>query len=533
MRGRGGRAAAMVAILSVAVMLAAGGVLAAGDPALLNVGMGSEARSLDPHFGGDSDIQRWMPNSYESLFELKPPDGAQLAPLLATRWEISPDRKSYTFTLRRGVKFSDGTDFNAEAVRVNIERIQKGKRGGPYEALRRVREVRTPDPYTVQLLLEQSYDLVPWLTHTFFASPAAIKANEKDVDLAADWLKDHTAGTGPYVLASWRRGVDIVYEQNPHYWRGWTNQFKRIVVKRIHEAGAQRLLLEKGDLDWAVYVASDAVPALEKNPQLKVVKTSSFVQEQLLWNTQVGPLKDKRVRQALAHAWDFDTYKQFVQGLTAPPEGPVPVALFGPNYTVPNPYTFDFARAKKLMAEAGFPNGGFTLKIWTGPIAWRKPMYELLAANFKQLGVTTRLVEDTWPAMNERVRRWASSQAEVDLVHGVVYFNVALTPHPRWPLISMYHSAAQLPKPTGLANFGYYANPEVDRLIDQADATVDKDKAMELWKRVNAILIEEAPGIYLHRLVFLDFLRADVGGFEAVPYKMPNYAYYYNLHRTK
>ncbi|MBI4591819.1 MAG: ABC transporter substrate-binding protein, partial [Candidatus Rokubacteria bacterium] len=511
----------------------AGPAFAAGDPGILTVGMGSEARSLDPHFGGDSDLQRWMPNSYESLFELKPPDGLTLTPLLATKWEVSADRRTYTFTLRPGVKFSDGTAFNAEAVRVNIERIQKGKRGGPYEAIRRIREVKVLDSSTVQFLLDQPYDLTPWLTHTFFASPAAIKANDKDGDLAADWLKDHTAGTGPYLLAGWRRGVDIVYEQNPHYWRGWTNQFKRIVIKRIHEAGAQRLLLEKGDLDWAVYVANDAIPALEKNPGIKIVKTPSFVQEQLLWNTAVAPLKDKRVRQALAHAWDFDTYKQFVVGLTLPPEGPVPVALFGPHYAIPNPYKFDMARAKKLMADAGYPNGGFTLKLWTGPIAWRKPMYDLLSANFRQLGVGTRLVEDTWPAMNERVRRWATSQTEADLLHGVIYFNVALTPHPRWPLIGMYHSASHLSKPTGLANFGYYGNPEVDRLIDQAETTRDRDKALEIWKRVNALLLEDAPAIYLHKLMFLDFLRADVAGFEAVPYKMPNYAYYYNLHRTK
>jgi ABC-type transport system substrate-binding protein len=521
----------VVVVLSLVAVV--GPAAGAGDPSILTVGMGSEARSMDPHFGGDSDLQRWMPNSYESLFELKPPDGSSLAPLLATKWEISSDKKLYTFTLRRGVKFSDGADFNADAVRVNIERIQKGKRGGPYEALRRVREVRVVDPYTVQLVLEQPYDLVPWLTHTFFVSPAALRANDKDGDLAADWLRDRTAGTGPYMLTSWRRGVDIVYEQNPHYWRGWKTQFKRIVIKRIHEAGSQRLLLEKGDLDWAVYVANDAVPALEKNPSVKVVKTPSFVQEQLLWNTQVAPLKDKRVRQALAHAWDWESYRQLVQGLTAPPEGPVPLGLFGPGYSIANPDRFDLDRARKLLAEAGLPNGGFTLKIWAGPVSWRRPMYELLSANLKQLGITTRLVEDTWPAMNERVRRWATSQAEGDLIHGVIYFNVALTPHPRWPLISMYHSAAHLAKPTGLANFGYYSNPEVDRLIDQAEATLDRDKAMEIWKRVNASLLDDAPAIYLHKLVFLDFLRADVGGFEAVPYKMPNYAYYYNLHRTK
>ncbi len=130
-----------------------------------------------------------------------------------------------------------------------------------------MREVKVVDAGTVQLLLTQPYDLMPWLTLTFMASPAAMKTNEKDGDLAADWFKDHTAGTGPYVLSAWRRGVDVVYEPNPHSVRPFTNQFKRIVIKRIHEAGAQRLQLEKGDLDIAVYVAPDAVAASRKTPR--------------------------------------------------------------------------------------------------------------------------------------------------------------------------------------------------------------------------------------------------------------------------
>jgi len=523
-----------IAIFLLSVLTLVGSAYGAGDPAVLTVGMGSEVRSFDPHFGGDSDLQRWMPNSYDSLVELKPPDGTSLVPNLALRWEIAPDRKTYTFTLRRGVKFSDGADFNAEAVRVNIDRILKGKRGGPYSALRHVREVRVVDPYTVQFLLAQPHDLMPWLTHTFFASPAAIKANEKDGDMAADWLKDHTAGSGPYVLTSWRRAVDVVYEANPHSWRPFTKQFRRIVIKRIHEAGSQRLQLEKGDLDIAVYVAPDAVAAVEKNPGVRVYKTPSFFQEQVLWNAAApGPLKDRRVRQALAHAWDHETYAQFIHGQTAPPEGAVPNALFGPGFTFTNPYKFDMAKAKALLTEAGYPSGGFTVKLWTGPPAWRKPMYELLSANYRKLGITTRLVEDTWPAMNERVRRWGTSQAEADLIHGVIYYATPVTPHPSWTLINMFHSASHLPKPSGIANFGYYASPEVDKLMDEAQATLDRERSLNLWKRVNAMLVEDAAGLFLHRLLFLDFVRADVAGFEPQAYNLPNYVYYYNLSRAK
>ena len=120
----------------------------AGDPALLTVGMGGEVRSFDPHFGGDSDLQRWMPNSYDSLVELKPPDGATLAPNLATRWEVAPRPEDANLLARRGVKFSDGTDFNAEAVRVNVDRILKGKRGGPYSAPATCARCSAVDPPT-------------------------------------------------------------------------------------------------------------------------------------------------------------------------------------------------------------------------------------------------------------------------------------------------------------------------------------------------------------------------------------------------
>ena len=84
----------------------------------------------------------------------------------------------------------------------------------------------------------------------------------------------------------------------------------------------------------------------------------------------------------------------------------------------------------------------------------------------------------------------------------------------------MFHSASQLPKPTGLANFGYYSNPDVDRMMDEAQGTLDRARSLEMWKKVNALIWEDQPALFLHRLLFLDFVRADVAGFEPVPYKL-------------
>jgi ABC-type transport system substrate-binding protein len=123
--------------------------------------------------------------------------------------------------------------------------------------------------------------------------------------------------------------------------------------------------------------------------------------------------------------------------------------------------------------------------------------------------------------------------AEADLINGIVYYATTITPQPSSALTGMFPSSAQLPKPTGLANFGYYANPEMDRRMNEAQATLDRKRSMELRKRVNALLIEDAAALFLHRLVFQDFVRADVAGFEPVPYKLPNYVYYYSLHRAK
>ena len=289
--------------------------------------------------------------------------------------------------------------------------------------------------------------------------------------MAADWIKDHTAGTGPYILAAWRRGVDVVYEPNPHSWRPFTNRVRRIVIKRIHEAGSQRLPLEKGDLDIAVYVAPDAVAAVEKNPGVRVYKTPSFFQEQILWNTAAGPLKDRRVRQALAHAWDLDTYAQFVHGQTAPPEGAVPNTTVRARLHPPQPVQVDMARAKALLAEGGYPPRWFTTRCGPAPRPGAEPMPSY-SANFR-----------SWDhhapggghlAGNERAR------AALGHLPG------RRRPDPRRHLLR--HAGDPAPVvdadqhvPLGLppaqacwvANFGYYANPEVDRLMDEAQSTLD------------------------------------------------------------
>src|SRR5574338_80272 len=205
------------------------GAAGAGEPGTLNVGFYIEPSTFDPHIATSQDVLIvW--NIYEPLVGLQR-DTLKTEPVLATSWQVSADQKVYTFRLRRGVKFHDGTTFNASAVKASIERIKHFKRGPAWLGAS-VKEVRGVDEYTAQVILTQP-DIAfrEGLPYIYMVSPAAIKRNERTPgDLAPEWFIDNSAGTGPYRIERWNRGDRLTLTKFDDYWRGWNGRHVSRVV---------------------------------------------------------------------------------------------------------------------------------------------------------------------------------------------------------------------------------------------------------------------------------------------------------------
>jgi peptide/nickel transport system substrate-binding protein len=517
----------VAATLLVAFALALASPSPAQQENVLNVGKYTQLGSYDPHAGA-LDTLWWTGNNfYESLLDLNE-DLSGPRPVLATSWTASRDGKTYTFKLREGVKFSDGTPFDSAAVKLSVERAQALKKAA-FLYVKPITRVETPSPSTVVFHLEQpSNTFLPGLRFLLVVSPKALKDQDKG-DQAQGWLRDHTAGTGPYVLEKWEPNIIHVGKKNAHYWRGWpANKFTTINLRHIYEPETQRLMVEKGELDWSENVTKDALPALKRNPNLTVYEKLGTSLMVTYLNTNVAPTKDLRVRQALHHLWNQEAFNAITGH--AVNQGPLFTPLLGKDWRMENPYPYNPDKAKKLLAEAGYPNGGFTLRFQSqkGDVD-KRAMFEVLQAELNKLNIKVEFFDDTWPALVKRATDWGRDKSPDTAIHLFGYFRPMFITTPHDFLFHMYHSDANPMK--GGRNFTYYSNPEYDNLINEAMTTADRDRELKLSRQAAELVWRDAALIVNGRIVDKFVARTDVKGFvylgDRVSFR------YYDMYRER
>ena len=521
------RRRALIAIALSALVLALAGPAPAQQENVLNVGKYAQLSSYDPH-AGPLDTLWWTGNNfYESLLDLGD-DVASLRPVLATSWTASKDGKTYTFKLREGVKFSDGTPFDSAAVKLSVERAQALKKGA-YLWIKPLARVETPSPNTVVFHLEQPNSMfLPGLRFLLIVSPKALKEQDKG-DQAQGWLREHTAGTGAYVLERWEANIISVGKKNPHYWRGWpANKFTTINLRHIYEPETQRLMIEKGELDWSENITKDSLPALKRNANLTVYEKLGTSIMVTYLNTNAGPTKDRRVRQALAHLWNQEAFNAITGNAASP--GPLFTPILGKEWKGDNPYPYDPAKAKKLLAEAGFPNGGFSLRFQSQKgDADKRAIFELMQAELNKQNVKVEFFEDTWPALVQKATDWGRDRNPETAIHLFGYFRPMFIPTALDFLFNMYHSEATPLK--GGRNFTYYSNPEYDKLVNEAMATSDRERESALDRQAAEIVWKDPALVVNGRIVDKFVARKDVKGFvylgDRVSFR------YYDMYRER
>jgi peptide/nickel transport system substrate-binding protein len=444
----------------------------------------------------------YMANMYEQLLRINPPDSAErFTPLLAESWEASEDALTWTFHLRQGVTFHDGEMMNANAVKLSIEAA--ADHGGASFIWWMLDSIDTPDDYTVvfKLTTPAPIDLVASsLYGAWIVSPKALEA------VAADEAYFETgveAGTGPYMLDSYTPDQEVVFKKFENYWGGWNPDNYDVVLNMIvPESTTQQQLLEGGEIDLASTIPFDNLDTFKTNPDYTVYEEKSFFNYVGFFNTLRPPLDNPLVRQALSYAIPYeDIITIAFSGLGTQSRGPVPEGVWPWSDQV-NQYTYDMDKAKELMDQAGYGEGGFTIRLThASENAAEATFAPLIKDSFAQLGVEVTIESMLFNQQWELAKTDPANAQDMFLLLYWPTYSDAGSDN-LWSMF--YYTEAPF------FNLSYWNNPDYNSQLDQAiaDTVVDPAKSQQEYIDVMNLLVDQAPGVF-----FLD---------TKAPYVIPN-----------
>lgn len=474
---------------------------------------------IEPSYGAVTNRVRMM--MYEGLtnrnyVELQ--DIPQQVPGLASSWAVAPDGMSYTFKLQPGVKYHDGSPFDATVAKFNFDRdtdpnhpfYDKTKAGAVRSILGAIKDTEavTPDTFKVNMKgLEVNFlDLI----ETFY-----LPSQKWIQEAGAEGYGKKGVGTGPFRWTKYEAGVEAVLEKNKEWWDsqrwGGGPYADKVVIKFIPEHTSRVAALLAGEVDWIAAVPPDSVATIQANPKYYVALDPA-APHTWIWrvNFKNEYGANKKVRQAMALSIDRDRMVKDLLRNTAEPA----MQFWSPGNVAYRPvpkdmtYGYDPERAKKLLAEAGYPNGiditAYVPNSGSGMMI-PTPMNEFIQENMAKAGIRVKFQIVEWQTYLAR------SQAGFPPEYTI--FNSSLSGGSPGTMYRYFHS--KMMPPNG-GDPGWYQNPEVDRLLDEAAATLDAAKREPLYAKVNDLITEDVVFInVVHDKVPLAWSKT-VKGFEKV-----------------
>jgi len=459
----------------------------------LVIEQGADTASLDPHQEVDMATARITQNIFDSLFRRGL--DAKIHPHLAESYKVI-DPVTWEFKLRKGVKFHNGEDFNAAAVKFSLERgrdktIKPPLRIGNYHQTFKAIEI--VDPHTVRIITKEPDPIVlnrlcGWLG--VMLPPEYIKKNGQDI------LKKKPVGSGPLKFVRWDKDERIVLETNEKYW-GPIVKAKRVIFKPIPEVTTRIADLELGRAHIITEIPPDLIPQLKKNPSVKIESDWSKRNIHIILNPLIpGPIADKRVRQALQYAVDVDfIIKHVLAG-----QARRIASLFIPEsfgYDPSNkPYPYDPEKAKQLLAEAGYPKGfDIDFDVPSGRYLNAEEVAQAIAGQLAQIGIKAKIQKHEWGGY---VKRWRAHKfsplALIGAGDEMLDCDQLLTSR----LITN-------------ANYGgFYSNPRMDELILMGRKTVNTKEREEIYKEVQRIIKEDCPILPLYQQPNIYGMRSNI-----------------------
>ncbi len=468
----------------------------AGNGTLI-VGTETDIEGFDPGHAGALATTRVNINVLEGLVKYKA-GTVELEPLLATEVPslenggISPDGLTYTFKLRQGVKFHDGVDFNADAVKMSYQRLYD-KNFAFYDEtntsgffLTDLVSVDVVDPFTVKFTLSKPNAAFTELSNIYagkIMSPKAIQ------EVPIEQWAEGSYGTGPFKVKTWEKGTKVELERNEEYW-GQKPGLKSLIFRPIPEPTARVSALLNGEVDMIVVVPPDSIQAIKDDPNLTYEQGPSLHYWFIQLNAKEPPFDNVKVRQAVNYAVDKEGLaNDILAGSAVPATQPMPAANWSYNPDLIG-YPYDPEKAKTLLAEAGLADG-FKTKMMIpqsgSGMMVPVPMNEFIAGNLRDVGIDVEIQSFEWVSY---LGVWAQGlTSEVSMGNQSIMASE--------PYVANFLLSGAFTPTEGGWNIGYYQNPEVDKLLDDALKTTDQAKRKEIYFQAWAKITEDAPWIFV------------------------------------
>ena len=393
----------------------------------------------------------------------------KLVPWLAERW-YTTDSRSYTFFLRRGVRFHNGREMRAADVKYVLDRAVNPETKHPYRVqYEAIRDVIVKDDYTISVTLKQPDATFLW---TVARQGSVIYPRE-----AVDTLKTQPIGTGPFTLSEWVRGDRIVLTRNRDYWDKALPRLDKVTYRFIADPNSALAALKSGDIDVSAFgLGPENVDELKRDSRFQVILGDSTNDVTLSLNNSKKPYSDKRVRLAITHAINKEeVLKGAMFGYGK---------ILGSNVDPLNPYyidvskrvPYDPAKAKKLLAEAGYPNGFDAVLRVSPQYYYTVRSAEVLVNQFAKVGIRAKIEQIEWGQWLSQV--WKDANYDMSIIGHAEAWDIGNFANPKY--------------------YFRWDDAEFQKLFKESETTVDDKKRRELYVKMQYMLADEAPAVWLY-----------------------------------
>src|SRR5690625_1211249 len=493
---------------------------AEGDQVLI-FARGGDSESLDAASTTDGESSRITRLVYEGLLEFDR-DSFEILPALAHEWDVAEDGLSYTFYLEEGVTFHDGTEFNAEAVKINFERwsdpehefafrdenyvypryvpIFGGEKGDEGHL---IEEINVIDDYEIEFVLRRPDGIfLRNLTISSFniMSPAALEEYGPDID-------QHPVGTGPFKFVEWQKDESVTLEKFEDYREEGLPVVDKVIFEVIPENSARLIALRAGDIDIMDGVNVEDAESIEADDDLELIIRDENNFGYLGFNVEKEPFNDKSVRQAINYAIDREAIVEAMYGeYGRVATNPFPSSEIG--YHEGIGYEFDLGKAREILEESGYADG-LEIELWTLPIP--RPYFpnpeavsEIIQHDLAEIGIDVIIVNEEWATYLDSID---NGEQQMFMLGGT-----GINGDPSYGLNLQLREDS-----FGSGNNTFYHNPEVEKLLDEALEIIDEDERVEVYKEIQEIVAEDVPKIPLVHSRPLVAISKDVKNFVAHP----------------
>ena len=453
-------------------------------------GRGGDSITLDPSQVLDGESAKVCDMLYDTLVQYRD-DTTDIEPALAETWNSSADGLTWTFRLRQGVQFHDGTPFNADAVIFSLNR-PNALSGSLYQEF--ISRIIAIDAFTVLIELKTPYaPFITTLAGTEFSivSPAAVKHFGED-------FGNNPVGTGPFKFGQWDRNDQIVLTANERHWTGRPGVDK-FIFRSIPNNSVRLMELQQGNIHAMEFPNPDEIPLIQGDPQLRLIMQPSLNVGYLAMNMEKPPFDDLRVRLAINHAINkTEIVEHLYQGLGIPAKSPIPPTLWGYDDSIED-YTYDPELAKQLLAEAGYPDG-FETTLWALPVPRPyipngRALAEALQSELRNVGIEAEIVTYEWGTYLEKTENGEHDMAMLGWSAGGDPDNF------------FYYLLSKTTAQKPALNIAFYRSDEMQDVLERARMSVFREERIQLYQQAQAIFHRDAPWVPLahaQRLLVID-----------------------------